>query len=386
MASTYTQLQPGEKPYYGSSGQQVSELQTQLNEKNAGKAGWKPLKVDGLYGPLTQAGESFMPQSQVSVSSTPSRTQFTKNSMALDNALVSFNLGGPNASANTKQQMPGQGEINAETYSDPYTEQLDKISSNSDMATKNLIATIQAQRANERNQLNDKYDRYKQGLQLLGVQTGAVNYTPDIVMGNVMQAENARASKLQEIDRAEATALLEAKNARDEKDFKVLKEKMDYVKQLKKDRINTIKENYDSLKSEKGIADIQASQIYDELQKLTGEDKQVFLQAAADRFGIPVGSLVASVSDVARKRNKTTGSGGTSTGKFSLPKQISEFNTKMDQVKGEDGFIDPYAWVKARNTWQSRGGSLSTFNSNFKRYLNPASYSIAGFKTENSGL
>lgn len=53
------------------------------------------------------------------------------------------------------------------------------------------------------------------------------------------------------------------------------------------------------------------------------------------------------------------------------------------KAKGEvngDNYISPYEWIDARNAWAARGGSDSTFVSNFKRFLNPKSYALAGFK------
>ena len=55
----YKQLQQGGSIGLGTSGQEVSNLQTQLNTQNAGKAGYIPLQVDGKYGPLTQAAVNF---------------------------------------------------------------------------------------------------------------------------------------------------------------------------------------------------------------------------------------------------------------------------------------------------------------------------------------
>ncbi len=43
----------------GAKGTSVSALQQQLNEQNAGKAGYVPLKVDGIYGPLTEAATRY---------------------------------------------------------------------------------------------------------------------------------------------------------------------------------------------------------------------------------------------------------------------------------------------------------------------------------------
>lgn len=50
---------PSNTATFGSSGSAVSALQTQLNTQNAGVAGYVPLKVDGKYGPLTQAASQF---------------------------------------------------------------------------------------------------------------------------------------------------------------------------------------------------------------------------------------------------------------------------------------------------------------------------------------
>lgn len=57
--STYKPLAQGATPTLGTSGDAVKALQTQYNTQNAGVAGYTPLKVDGLYGPLTQAASQF---------------------------------------------------------------------------------------------------------------------------------------------------------------------------------------------------------------------------------------------------------------------------------------------------------------------------------------
>lgn len=57
--ATYKPLQTGATPTLGTSGEAVKALQTQLNTANQGVSGYTPLKVDGLYGPLTQAASQF---------------------------------------------------------------------------------------------------------------------------------------------------------------------------------------------------------------------------------------------------------------------------------------------------------------------------------------
>lgn len=54
-----TTYKPSNTATYGSKGSAVSAYQTQLNNQNKGVAGYVPLKVDGMYGPLTQAASQF---------------------------------------------------------------------------------------------------------------------------------------------------------------------------------------------------------------------------------------------------------------------------------------------------------------------------------------
>lgn len=69
--ATYTPLQPNQTASYGTSGDAVRALQTQLNQQNSGQVGYTPIKVDGLYGPLTQAAANYKPAGSGSGSSTP---------------------------------------------------------------------------------------------------------------------------------------------------------------------------------------------------------------------------------------------------------------------------------------------------------------------------
>ncbi len=57
--ATYTPLKTGQAPTIGTSGDAIKAFQTQLNTTNQGIAGYTPIKVDGLYGPLTQAASLF---------------------------------------------------------------------------------------------------------------------------------------------------------------------------------------------------------------------------------------------------------------------------------------------------------------------------------------
>ncbi len=75
----------------------------------------------------------------------------------------------------------------------------------------------------------------------------------------------------------------------------------------------------------------------------------------------------------------SSGSGGKFN--FNTEANTSEVAKKMVSIAGPDGYIDPYVWMSMRNLWQSSGGSDSSFVSNFKRFVNPASHGLVGLDT-----
>lgn len=77
----YTPLQQGATPTLGTSGAAVSALQQQLNQQNAGVAGYTPLTVDGMYGPLTQAASQFQAPNAGVDTSEPVGTAFQMPSL-----------------------------------------------------------------------------------------------------------------------------------------------------------------------------------------------------------------------------------------------------------------------------------------------------------------
>lgn len=337
------------------------------------------------------------------VSSGNSRNQFMKDSNDLGNMLSRYypqnqqnnnnnnnntpTPGGSSGSSNAPSS-PGANNENAtiDNYSDPYTQALDKMKVNQDVATQNLINTIQAKRANRGNEITQSYERYKQGLMLLGVQSENIQSSPDIVMGNIQQAENARIAKLQELDQEEATAMLEATMAKDEKDFKLLKDRMDYIKEIKRERINTLKDSYDTMKYEQGIGEIQAEQIYNQVNKLSGDRKEQFLQEIANRFGIPVGAIVAGVSKIAEAKKKGTGSGKLTQGEkksgawSTLNSLISNNGTTSSgsPIVDANGYITPAGFKSMVMFAQENDISKKDLFEQYSQYLYTDNYKAYG--------
>ncbi len=294
-------------PAYGQEGPSVSALQTQLNTQNAGKAGWVPLTVDGKYGPKTQAAATWKPGSQLVVTSGPARAELSKYSSALDSALTQFGLG------NAPQVNPDGTPVKAdpEAYSDAYTQSLDTQAKSSDDATKAMIATIQSQDQSKRNQLDAQYDNYKRGLALLGIQHNDAQSTPDLLLGHEQQAQNEYSTKVNALDLEERKAMMDAASARDAKKTQIVKEKMDYVKQIQKEKKAALTDLYSQISKQKTASADEAHAIYETLQKLSPGDQQAFIQEVSKKFGIPLGTLVTALADERTKRAKAAGKGTT---------------------------------------------------------------------------
>lgn len=90
--------------------------------------------------------------------------------------------------------------------------------------------------------------------------------------------------------------------------------------------------------------------------------------------------------DAIEKAKDRAASNAKSSASFDNDARIREFASDLQALKGQDGYIDPYKWMTARDLWQRLGGSDATFESNFKRYLNPKSYKLAGYKDEANGI
>lgn len=373
---------------YGEESAAVGALQTQLNAQNAGKPGYKPLVVDNKYGPLTLAAT----KSPAIVGTNDIHKAGAKNSADLNALIASFGAS-PEAPTNPKN------DPNSANYTDSYIEGLTGMASRSDAATQRLIANVEAQRQRNANKVDTQYDNYKSGLQLLGIQHNDAQFTPDLLQGHLQQAENEHTQKIQDLDAELNKAIADATDAQANNDFKILDEKMKYIKELKKAQKDEIGNMYDTLSKQSKAAGEEAHQIYDTLNTLNADDQETFLHAIAKKFNIPIGSLVQSLADEKAKREtedvkiknakatlakkSTTGGGGTAT--FKISKGIATLTPQFESIKGADNYIDPYEWVKARTAWNNQGGTDASFNTSFKKYLNPKSYKLAGFKVTTSG-
>jgi len=403
------------------------------------------ITVDGIFGPETEAAystkyPSTTPPSTLISTSDSSRSSAIKNSTDLSSLLSQYNLGtgtATNTSNNNKTDINGNnldsngnlvpkepdvlGDKTSGTADDPYIQQLDTIASHSNDATKVLVSSIKATKQKQANNLDKQYNDYKSGLQLLGIQTNQATVTPDLLMSHINTVESEHQAKLNDLDNEEIKALTDAQTAQDNNDFKVLNEKMTYLKQIRSEKTQALKDYQESLtkyndtvkKQGDASAKLIAPDIYNAVKGLDANDQEQFLLAISQKYNIPLNSIVTSlvaqkpISDKADAANvlspseakalgvpygttkteaakmgitpKTATKAASTT--FKTAPAIASVSTQMESVKGEDGYIDPDKWVAARTNWNKLGGTDATFNSTFKKYLNPKSYKQAGFKT-----
>lgn len=66
--------------------------------------------------------------------------------------------------------------------------------------------------------------------------------------------------------------------------------------------------------------------------------------------------------------------------KITISDGIAAVTPQMKAVQGADKYVSPENWLKAREKWNEAGLTDASFNTTFKKYLNPASYPLAGFK------
>lgn len=326
------------------------------------------------------------PKSQLVVTAGPAVQQGMKDTTDLMNLL---GTGQGQGTTGTETPKPSATNTGDAAYSDAYTTALDNLSSTSSLATKNLTAGIQADYQNSVNEAMKNADSYKRGLQLLGIQHNEATFSPDILAAHITDAGNKVAAKLDDLKRNKDTALIDAEKAKETGDLSTLKEKMDYVRKLKDDEVNVLKQARDSMVQSKDIADIQAHDIYDVLDTVKNpQDKQTVIEAVARKYGIPVLSLVTALADEKSKRQtgaldlqnkqRLASGGGSVTAKEAFQKITPQLKAKT----GADGYMAPEDYMRARDNFRAiTGGTFAQFDSEYKDLVNPASYAKVGIKS-----
>lgn len=368
----------------------------------------------------------------------PSRTATNQSSAALSNALGMFNIGNGNPQApNTAPGTPAPitpatpggtpsaaGTTTGETApADPYIAQLQSMSASSNNSTKMLIQNILDTKQQQTSSVDRQYAAYKQGLQLLGIQHNAAQSTPDLLMGQVNAAEDTHQQKLQAVQSNIAKALATAQQAQENNDFKTLNAQMAYVKEQNAEKVAALKAYQTGFSTQPKIAANVAHSVYATMQTLDPADQEAFIQQVSQQYGLPLGTLVTALTDEHAKQDTastkaesaqatldakgilspaeaktlgvkygttkadaakmgivpTTKSTARNGGAGALTKaQIAAGESRLQSSKGTDGYVDPFTYQQAYDSWTKNGGTTAKFISAFppKDYVNPAATNL----------
>ncbi len=259
----------------------VGALQTQLNTQHAGQAGWTPLTVDYKYGPLTQAAMNFHPSNIIS--STGYRTDL----------------------ANTSSELDKLG-----TESDPYMQLFARMNaanqSEYDTTAKNITHTG----AETEKGIITESERYKAGLETLGIKSGLSEHAPELQLDRMVQASSDERRKIADLQDKEELALANAKQAKLNGDLATMKEQLDYAKSIRKEKADAMETALNRKGKEIDIAESIAPWVYQQIQGMDEAQKAAFLQKTADEFGITNISALIGAANTYNLKKKATGTSG----------------------------------------------------------------------------
>jgi hypothetical protein len=374
----------------------------------------------------------------------PSRSTTAQNSAALNNALATVGISQPTSNngqnntgtgtgtgSTTTSVNPTNTTINTDgsttqtATDDPYITSLNNLSASSNASTKNLINSIVNTKNTQSAATDKQYAAYKQGLQLLGIQHNEAQSTPDLLASNINQAEDQHQQKLQTIDANYSKALTDAQTAQDNNDFKTLNQQMAYIKQLNLEKTNELKAYQTTLLNQPKVATSVAQSVYSTMQTLDRLDQESFIQQVAAKYNLPLGSLVQALTDEHTKTQAaatketsaeataaakgilspseaktlgvpygttaaqaqkmgivpTTAKSGKGSATAITKAQISAGEAYLDNTRGPDKFVDPFAYAKAYTDFTAKGGTTKAFITAFppKDYVNPAATNLPSY-------
>ena len=431
--ATYTPLQPNQAPAFGTSGDAVKAYQTQLNAQYAGVAGYTPLKVDGLYGVLTQGASQFKAPAPISNPATPTAPTITPTATNNNTGSNTFN-----------PDLPVSPENPRPPYVDPNEPTLKTAQTVDEMQAKNRAA-VQAQiddlnslyekLSNEQRVKNDINTRKTNAVSVLSglagsseakVQDDLTNTGNDQALSKIEAERKVAVNAV--YDKIRTSSVEEAKQSRLEA-RQSEQDRMDYRLKAQKDAKDQLTA-YSQMGTGATLAGLKAAHTpedYDYLLKYAGGEEGIkeilFLNRPKDTvIGSPVnvggnmiqyfetpkgdvksevvplpegihpdaklqkiGNTLYSSSDGGNTW-KTVASGGTGTGTPTVSQQkvalqkvlttgIAPNGTKIGNPRGSDGFADPAVYIESFKNWT---GTAKDFLLQFpvEKNVNPASYNL----------
>lgn len=123
---------------------------------------------------------------------------------------------------------------------DPFTPMYAQLQALNQTTQDNAIASATTASARQKMQEEQSGQQYQAGLATAGQQTGSSRYLPEYQLGLMQSARNSTNDRIMQIDQAEKMAIAKAQQARIEGDVAVLKEQLNQVNELRKEKIRSL--------------------------------------------------------------------------------------------------------------------------------------------------
>lgn len=128
---------------------------------------------------------------------------------------------------------------------DPFTPMYEQLKALNQTTQDNAIASATTASARQKMQEEQSGQQYQAGLATAGQQTGTSRYLPEYQLGLMESARNSTNDRIMQIDQAEKMAIAKAQQARIEGDVAVLKEQLNQVNELRKEKIRSLERAQD---------------------------------------------------------------------------------------------------------------------------------------------
>lgn len=307
--STGSYKAAGSTPQYGTKGESVLALQKELNKKNAGQAGYTPLKEDSMYGPKTLAATKFKPSPTV-ISNENKINQIPEMNAQLDKfkdkGIRTDEQGNARYADGSFLQEQEADTKNEDRQIENYFRQL---KGSLDASTQGQINNIEqkfAERKRQQEEINKRNEAANRNALLMGGVTGqgsSAQYAPVSSQGIMQAQETYGLQQIATLDSQEQDLIAQAVQAQEEGNFRIMEKKLELVQQKRKEKVDAaaklneqiakrnleLQEQAMQIEKESAIADIYATGTTDTaevLKQLRGSGVNATAKEVSDTIGL----------------------------------------------------------------------------------------------------
>jgi hypothetical protein len=163
---------------------------------------------------------------------------------------------------------------------DPFAPMYEQLKALNQTTQDNAIASATTASARQKMQEEQSGQQYQAGLATAGQQTGTSRYLPEYQLGLMESARNSTNDRIMQIDQAEKMAIAKAQQARIEGDVAVLKEQLNQVNELRKEKIRSLERaqelEWDMKKFQQQMALDREKFSYQKSKDAEGDSKENF--------------------------------------------------------------------------------------------------------------